>query len=84
MRTTVDMDGFPELVISRAISLGIAKTKNEVIRMGVISFNKEYNLVNEKNIEMQMVESKLMQEEKLVKTNKIKLLTKDEFFKKYK
>jgi len=83
MRTTVEMTGFPELVVQKAINMGLAKTKNEAIRLGMLSLNKEFSLIKENNTEDNLVIKKLVQQDQLVKSNKIKLLNKKDFYKKY-
>jgi len=84
MRTTVDMDGFPELVIARAINVGIAKTKNEVIRMGVISLNKEFNLVDKNDAELEMVAKKIKSEKMDMKKSNTKYISAKDALTKYK
>ena len=83
MRTTVEMTGFPELVVQKAINMGLAKTKNEAIRLGMLSLNKEFSLIKVNNTEDNLVIKKLVQQDQLVKSNKIKLLNKKDFYKKY-
>jgi len=83
MRTTVDMDGFPELVIARAIDIGIAKTKNEVIRMGVISLNKEFNLVAKNDTELEMVAKKIKSEKADMKKHNQKYINAKSALSKY-
>ena len=36
MRMTILTDGLMKLVLNKAVSLGIAKTKNEALRLGMI------------------------------------------------
>lgn len=56
MRTTIDMEGIPAIIIKRAIDCGIAKTKNEVVRLGILALNKEYNLLEDFTEEEQVVQ----------------------------
>lgn len=56
MRTTIDMEGIPEIVIKRAIDCGIAKTKNEAVRLAILSLNKEYNLLDDFSEENQVIQ----------------------------
>ena len=81
MRTTIAVEGAAEMIIEKAIDLGLAKSKNEVLRISLFSLNKEYNLI--KDLEMEMVAKKLEQEEKNAIKNKTKFLTKNEALKKY-
>ena len=84
MRTTVDMGDFPEMVIAKAIDMGIVKTKNEAIRLSVISLNKEFNLINEKDIEMQMVAKRIDFEKQEMKNNNEKYISAKNALTKYK
>jgi len=81
MRTTIAVEGVPEMIIEKAMNLGLAKSKNEVLRMSLFSLNKEYNLI--KDLEMELVAKRLEEEEKSAKKNKTKFLTKEEALKKY-
>lgn len=82
MRMSVSTDGFIDLVLNKAVELGIAKTKNEALRMGVLSFNKEYGIV--KDIELELVAKKLEKEEAEMKRKNKKYLSEKEAMKKYK
>ena len=82
MRMTISTDGFMNLVLEKAISLGIAKTKNEALRMGISLFNKEYGLI--KDVEMELVSRKLEQEETRMKKKGERYLSEEEALKPYK
>lgn len=82
MRMSVSTDGFMDVVLNKAVKLGIAKTKNEVLRMGVLSFNKEYGIV--KDIELEMVAKKMQKEEAEMKKKDQKYIPYDKAMKKYK
>lgn len=82
MRMTISTDGFMNLVLEKAVKLGVAKTKNEAIRMGILSFNKEYGLI--KDIEQELVTNKLKQEEKIMNEKGKKYLNEKQALKKYK
>jgi|GEM_PF-3396802 len=47
-RISVSLDGYVNMILEKAVSLGIAKTKNEAIRLGILSLNREYKLNNKK------------------------------------
>jgi len=79
---TISTDGFMNLVLEKAVKLGIAKTKNEAIRMGILSFNKEYGLI--KDIEQELVTNKLKQEERIMKEKGGKYLDEEQALKPYK
>lgn len=82
MRMSVSTDGFMDVVLNKAVKLGIAKTKNEALRMGVLSFNKEYGIV--KDIELEMVAKKMQKEQELMKKKGQKYIPYDKAMKKYK
>ncbi len=56
MRTTINMEGIPAIIIKRAIDCGIAKTKNEAVRLGMLALNKEYNLLEDFSEEEQVAQ----------------------------
>ena len=45
MKTTIEIAGLPELVLQRAVEIGIARSKTDAIRLGVLSLNQQYRLV---------------------------------------
>ena len=81
MRTTIEIEGAIELILNKAVKLGIAKSKTDALRMGALSLNEEYKLI--KDFEMEMVAAKLEQEEKEMKDKKIKYLSEEEALAKY-
>ncbi|MBU1196877.1 hypothetical protein KJ765_00035 [Candidatus Micrarchaeota archaeon] len=76
MRTTLEFEGFPELILQKAVALGIARSKTDALRMGIFALNKEYHLVMEP--ERELVEAKLMEEEMEMKRTKKKYLSEKE------
>lgn len=81
MRTTVAFEGVTELILEKAVDLGLARSKTDALRLGIFSLNKEYNLV--KDIEMELVERKMLKMEAEVKRKGIKYLSKEEALAKY-
>ena len=81
MRTTLAINGAPELILAKAVELGLARSKSEAIRLGIFSLNKEYSLI--KDLEMELVAKKIMKEKAEMKANGKKLLTLDEALKPY-
>jgi hypothetical protein len=67
MRMSISTDGFINLILEKAVRLGIAKTKNEALRIGLLVLNKEYNLVDTKDIEKVLVRKKTEQEKEDMK-----------------
>ena len=41
MRTTLEFEGAPEIILDKAVELGLARSKTEAIRMGIFALNKE-------------------------------------------
>lgn len=81
MRTTVAFQGMTELILEKAVELGLARSKTDALRMGIFSLNKEYNLV--KDIELELVERKLEKEEEEMKAKGIKYISEEQALKKY-
>ena len=81
MRTTLSIKGMSEVVVEKAVEVGLARSKTDAIRLGILSLNKEYHLV--KDVEMEMVARKLKQEEAEAKRKGTKFLSKEEAFAKY-
>jgi len=82
MRTTLAIDGAPEAILEKAVKLGIARSKTEAIRLGIFALNKEYSLI--KDIEMELVARKIMQEKAEMKKKGERYLTEEEALGKYK
>lgn len=81
MRTTLHLEGYPLLILQKAVELGIARSKTDALRLGVFSLNKEFGLV--KDIEEELVSRKLQQEENDMKKGRKKYLSEDEALSKY-
>jgi hypothetical protein len=81
MRTTLDFEGYPELILEKAVALGIARSKTDALRLGIFSLNKEFHLVS--NPEEEMVAAKLAREEAEMKRSKTKYLSEEEALAKY-
>ena len=81
MRTTVQIEGAPELILEKAVELGLARSKTDALRMGVFALNKEYSII--KDMELEMVGRKIMHEKAEMKRKGLKYLSKEEAFSKY-
>ena len=81
MRTTLDFIGVPELILEKAVELGLARSKTDALRMGVFALNKEYGLV--KDIELEMVGKKIKKEREEMKLKGAKYLSEEEALAKY-
>jgi hypothetical protein len=62
MRTTLAFEGTAELILKKAVELGLARSKTDALRMGVFALNREYKLV--KDIELELVSRKVANEKK--------------------
>lgn len=81
MRTTVALKGAVELVLEKAVELGLARSKTDALRLGVLALNKEYNLI--KDLELELVERKLKKEEAEMKKKGLKYLSEEKALAKY-
>ena len=81
MRTTLEFGGTPELILEKAVELGLARSKTDALRMGVFALNREFKLV--KDIEMELVEKKLIEEEREVKSKGLKYISKEKALAEY-
>jgi len=81
MRTTLSFRGLPEVILEKAVELGLARSKTDALRQGVFSLNREYGLV--KNVEVEMVEQKLRAEEEELKKTGTKYLSEKQALSKY-
>jgi len=57
MKTTIAVTGFPDLVLSRAVEAGIARSKTDAIRLGILALNSQYGLVH--SAEDELVSAKI-------------------------
>jgi hypothetical protein len=81
MHTTLRFEGLPEIILEKAVRVGLARSKTDALRMGIFALNKEYNLV--KDVEEVMVEKKLIQEEEEMKRSGKKYLSEKQALSKY-
>lgn len=71
----------PELILQKAVELGIARSRTDALRQGVFSLNREYCLV--KDAEAELVERKLRAEEAEMKKAGTKYLSEKQALSKY-
>ena len=62
MKTTIELTGFPEQVLQRAVDAGIARSKTDAIRLGVLSLNREYCLMDDAELDELAVKKMLWME----------------------
>ena len=81
MRTTLEFEGTTELILEKAVELGLARSKTDALRMGVFALNREYKLI--KDIELELVSRKIMKEKKEMAEKGEKYLSEKEALSKY-
>ncbi|MFH1391134.1 MAG: hypothetical protein ABIH20_02365 [Candidatus Diapherotrites archaeon] len=81
MRTTLQFEGVPEVILDKAVELGLARSKTDAIRMGIFALNKEYNLI--KDIELEMVGRKIEKEKREMTAKSQKYISLDDAISKY-
>ncbi len=75
MKTTVHLEGILELVLERAVELGLARSKTDALRLGVMELNREYGLVNAR--ESNLVIEKMQKMEAENRRNGLKVLSEE-------
>lgn len=81
LRTTVALEGAVELILEKAVKLGLARSKTDALRMGVFALNKEYHLV--KDLELEMVGRKIEAQKAEMKRKGRRYLSEEEALGKY-
>ena len=81
MRTTVSFKGVPEMILEKAVELGLARSKTDALRMSIFALNKEYKIV--KDIELELVSRKIEKEKEEMKRNNQTYLDKEDALTKY-
>ena len=81
MRTTLAFEGATEVILEKAVKLGLARSKTDALRLGVLALNREYNLV--KDLEEELVARKLESEEKEMKRKGERYLSEEEALAEY-
>jgi hypothetical protein len=74
MRTTLVFQGVPELILQKAVRVGLARSKTDALRLGLLALNREYHLVESE--EMNLVARKLQREEAEMKRKGERYLSK--------
>jgi hypothetical protein len=81
MRTTLAFSGATEVILEKAVEIGLARSKTDALRMGVFSLNREYKLV--KDMELEMVSRKVMKEKEEMTQKGEKYISEKEALGKY-
>ena len=84
MRTTIEIKGFPELVLEKAVKIGLARSKTDAIKLGILSLNDKHQLVTDiKEINDKHIVTIFKKQEEEMKTKGQKYITHEEVLKKY-
>ena len=75
MRTTVEFEGIDELILTKAVEVGLARSKTSALRMGIFALNREYKLI--KDIELELAERKIIKEKTKMKEKGEKYLSEE-------
>jgi len=81
MRATLEFEGTTELILEKAVELGLARSKTDALRMGVFALNREYKLV--KDIELELAARKIGKEKKAMDEKGEKYLSEEKALSKY-
>ena len=83
-RTLINLQGPQELILEKALELGLYKTKAEAVRGAINELGREYKIFKDAQaLEDELVIRKMLQEEKETKTGKRKIISEEEVKKKY-
>ena len=83
-RTLIDLQGPQELIIEKALELGLYKTKAEAIRGAINDLGREYKIFKDaQGLEDELVARKMKQIDNEIKQGKRKVFSEEEVKKKY-
>jgi Arc/MetJ-type ribon-helix-helix transcriptional regulator len=83
-RTLVDLQGPQELILEKALELGLYKTKAEAVRGAINDLGKEYKIFKDAQaLEDELVARKMIQIDKEIQQGKRKVFSEDEVKNKY-
>ena len=81
MRTTLAFDGVTEIILGKAVDVGLARSRTEALRMGIFALNREYSLV--KDIGAELAAKKMQEEENQMKAAGEEYISEKEALRKY-
>jgi len=85
MRTTFEINGFPQAVLEKAVKTGIARSKTDAIRLSIHFLNDKYDLIKDVNdLDNQKMVTKLKKQETIMQKEGKKYKTNKEVLTKYK
>jgi len=83
-KTLIDLQGPQELILEKALELGLYKTKAEAVRGAINDLGKEYKIFKDaQGLEDELVARKMQQIDKEIKQGKRKVFSEEEVKKKY-
>lgn len=80
MHTLLRFDGIIDSILEQAVRQGLAKTKTEALRLGVLELNNRYALIENKTLEQEDKEDLeyVLKAEKRIAAGKLKLRSEKE------
>lgn len=81
MKTTIEITGLLEAILEKAVQAGLARSKTDALRIGIIELNHHYNLIEDEEAEAVIRKIQKVQAENRAKGGR--LLTHAEVLKKY-
>lgn len=82
--TLVRLEGAQEIILNRLTSLGLFKTRSEIIRAGILGLGKEYHVFkNIKELEDELAARKMKKLSEEIKQGKRKVFTEKQVKEKY-
>jgi len=81
MRTTLAFDGVAEIILGKAVDVGLARSRTEALRMGIFALNREYSLV--KDVGAELAAKKMQEEENQMKAAGEEYIPEKEALRKY-
>ena len=81
MRTTLAFDGVAEVILEKAVGVGLARSRTEALRMGIFALNREYSLV--KDVGAEFAAKKMREEERQMKAAGVEYVSEEEALSKY-
>jgi len=84
MRTTIEIKGFPELVLQKAVDSGIARSKTDALKQSILIMNDKFKLVdNITKLENKRMVAIFKKREKEMKAKGGRYITNEEVMTKY-
>lgn len=79
MNITINVEGYVSAIIDALVEKGIVKTKAEALRLGLLTLNDKYHLLDEERVMYEVAK----EISKRVKSGESKLISEKELLKKF-